>query len=69
MNPSAEPLTQIPGQAPGNLTYKLTPSIPLSFQREGEAEGGGEFTKVCLLNNQLLGIFFSVYFYGDEIYA
>jgi hypothetical protein len=30
---------------PRNLTNKLTPSIPLSFQREGEAVGGGEFTQ------------------------
>jgi hypothetical protein len=40
---TAEDWTQIPEQAPRNLPYKLTPSIPLSLEREGEAEGGGEF--------------------------
>jgi hypothetical protein len=45
MNPRAEPWTQIPGQAPGNLTQKTHPLNPPLLPREGEAEGGGEFIK------------------------
>jgi len=45
MNPRAEPWTQIPGQAPGNLTKKTHPLNPPLLPREGEAEGGGEFIK------------------------
>jgi len=45
MNPMAEPWTQIPGQAPGNLTKKTHPLNPPLLPREGEAEGGGEFIK------------------------
>jgi len=45
MNPRASPWIQIPGQDPRNLTYKLTPSVPLSLKREGEAESRGEFIK------------------------
>jgi predicted RNase H-like HicB family nuclease len=46
MNPRAEPWTQIPGQAPGNLTQKTHPLNPPLLPREGEAEGGGEFIKM-----------------------
>jgi len=45
MNPRAEPWTQIPGQAPENLTQKTHPLNPPLSPREGEAEGGGEFIK------------------------
>ena len=45
MNPRTEPWTQIPGQAPGNLTQKTHPLNPPLLPREGEAEGGGEFIK------------------------
>jgi len=48
MNLRASPWTQIQRQAPRNLTYKLTPSIPFSLEREGEAEGRGEFIKLSL---------------------
>jgi hypothetical protein len=50
--PGTETRTQIPGQAPWNLTYKLTPSVLLSFQREGEVPNtrdGGEFINILSL--------------------
>jgi len=40
MKPRAEPWTQIPGQAPWNLTQKTHPLNPPLLPREGEAEGG-----------------------------
>jgi len=61
MNPRAEPWTQIPGQAPGNLTQKTHPLNPPLLPREGEAEGRGEFIKVAFS-----GIFHGFLFLNPE---
>jgi hypothetical protein len=45
--------TQIPGQAPGNLTQKTHPLNPPLLPREGEAEGGGEFIKSTVVDDKV----------------